>query len=52
MVEKAFRVYTDEERENIVDQIKGFYAGEMKKMKDEYQKEIAGYQRLLNRNRL
>lgn len=51
MVEKAYRAYTDEEQAKVVEEIKGYYANEMKKMNDVHQKEIALYDRQLHPER-
>lgn len=48
MVDKAYHAFDEEERAKVVEQIKGFYAGEAKKMEEEHRKEIAEYERLLS----
>lgn len=51
MVDKAYHAYTDEEQAKVVEEIKGYYANEMKKMNDVHQKEIALYDRQLHPER-
>ena len=48
MVDKAYHSFDEDKRKSVVEEIKAFYAGEMKKKDEQHRKEIAEYERLLS----